>query len=279
MTSSYYLWKWADNDLPGQPNEVFSELLHGRLHPALQTFDARPVLADLRTMAATHGAFAEEWDLQMQPAECPERTHFVFLRCPEIPRYGARCDQFIDLVTPHQLSGYDEEQGNIIECLLPKLNMLALGESRVRYDISVKDLTVLLGRLHHKQSEPHAKLTNHLCNYVQCYLYRDGFEVEWRKKSNPNIPKSYDQWRAGDLKRMRTNRRPQIVTECRVFNSELHEVRMRQFPGERLCFGDALRIFQAFLRGDPRPIKYHWRSIRQELERAKQKLQKAKPHE
>ena len=40
MISSYYLWKWADNDLPGKPNEVFSALIKGALHPALQTFNA-----------------------------------------------------------------------------------------------------------------------------------------------------------------------------------------------------------------------------------------------
>lgn len=50
MIASYYFWKWADNDLPGQPVEVHAALLRGALHPALQTFDARPLLARLGNM-------------------------------------------------------------------------------------------------------------------------------------------------------------------------------------------------------------------------------------
>jgi len=47
-------------------------------------------------------------------------------------------------------------------------------------------------------------------------------------------------------------------------------VKVRQFRHEKLRFSDTLRIFQAFLRGEPRPARYHWRSIRQELEQTKQ---------
>ncbi len=130
MTSSYYLWKWADNDLPAQPDEVFSELLHGRLHSALQPFDARPVLNSLQTTESTRHALGEEWDWQIQPADTADRAHFIFLQCPAM------------------------------------------------------------------------------------------------------------------------------------------------FPHEGLRFGDTLRIFQAFLRGEPRPAQYSWRSIRQELEQANTTLMK-----
>lgn len=56
MIASYYFWKWADNDLPGQPVEVHAALLRGALHPALQTFDARPLLARLGEYAAARHA-------------------------------------------------------------------------------------------------------------------------------------------------------------------------------------------------------------------------------
>ncbi len=48
MIAEYYFWKWADNDLPGKPAEVYASLLRGEMHPALQTFDARPLVMELK---------------------------------------------------------------------------------------------------------------------------------------------------------------------------------------------------------------------------------------
>ena len=59
MPSSYYFWKWADNDLPGKPPEVWVALLRGEMHPALQSFDATSLLNALEDAATERGRLAK----------------------------------------------------------------------------------------------------------------------------------------------------------------------------------------------------------------------------
>jgi hypothetical protein len=272
MTSSYYLWKWADNDLPGNPSEVFSELLRGSMHPAVHPFDARTLLHDLQATAAMRHALGEEWDWQIQPSDAPEFARFIFLQCPAIPKYGAFRELFINLVYPHGLSGYAEQHGRAIECLLPKLNSFEFGgrpEAEL-FDIVEDDLPALLGQLRPEQFAPFVILTNRINHYVGCYVLSNGFEVEWRENRSLTDFTDYDQWRAGYAQHRNAKRHLRVVCEQRVINSALRDVRIQEFPHERLRFSDALRIFQAFLRGEPRPAQYHWRSLRQEFEQAEQ---------
>ncbi|MCX6907953.1 MAG: hypothetical protein NTY01_07920, partial [Verrucomicrobia bacterium] len=75
--ASYYFWKWADNDLAGKPTEVFAALMRGELHPALQRFDARPLLRRLEKLAAADRKRGEEWEWQLHPQSSPENVRFV----------------------------------------------------------------------------------------------------------------------------------------------------------------------------------------------------------
>jgi hypothetical protein len=179
------------------------------------------------------------------------------------------------------LSGYAEQQGSLIQCLLPKLNSFEFGEfpEEEQFDILEDDLPVLLGRIHHDQANPCAILTNHCNHFVLCYAHGDGFDVEWRENRSLTDFADYDQWRAGYGKPADAARRTRVIRECRMIDSEWRAVRIQEFPHERLRYSDVLRIFQAFLRGEPRPAQYHWRGIRQELEQAKQHRRKATSHD
>jgi hypothetical protein len=55
MIATFYLWRWEDNELPGRPMEVLAAMMRGELHPALQPFGARPVLAELGGRSRTRG--------------------------------------------------------------------------------------------------------------------------------------------------------------------------------------------------------------------------------
>jgi hypothetical protein len=279
-TSSYYLWKWADNDLPGPPNEVFSELLRGSMHPAIQPFDGRPILRDFRATAEKRHALGEDWDWQIQPNDDAAHTKFIVIQCPAIPLYGALRQVFSKLVYTQDLSGYDEQRGNLIWCLLPKLNSIAFGENldEELCDIGADDLSVLLGRLSPKQDYPWARLVNRASNWAECYAHHNGFAIEWLENHSLTDDTDHDHWRAGYGNHQTDKHRIQSVCEQRVINSELCTVAIQEFPHEKLRFGDVLRIFQAFLRGEPKPSRYHWRSLRQEFEQAEQQ-QKAASHE
>src|ERR1700691_2948914 len=125
---SYYFWKWADNDLPGRPAEVHADLLRGEMHPALQTFDARPLLKKLKSAATRGRACDEEWDWEVTPCDAPEQARFVFVTCPLLNGSEARVRWFSDEFAPLGLSGFDDGGGRLIPCLPPKLNSFILGQ-------------------------------------------------------------------------------------------------------------------------------------------------------
>ena len=91
--NTYYLWKWADNDLSGKPGEVFAELLHGRMHPALQAFDPVPVMRQLEQMAAQGRRNREEWDWQIHQAPVGRKAAFIYLTCPTVRGYSKLCQK------------------------------------------------------------------------------------------------------------------------------------------------------------------------------------------
>ena len=279
-TSSYYLWKWADNNLPGHPNEVFSELLRGKMHPAVQPFDARPILQDLLATAEKRHALGEDWDWQVQAFDDAAHARFVFLQCPVVPLYGEFRHIFSKIVFPHDLSGYDEQRGSLIQCLLAKLNSITFGETpdEELCDIVADDLSVLLGRLSPEQEFPWARLGDRASNYVQCYAHHDGFAVEWMENHSLTNDNDFDHWRAGKLHPQNAGRQPRAHNELRIIDGELRHIRIQEFPNEKLRIGDVLHIFQAFMHKESKPARYHWRNLRQEFEQAEQQ-QKAVSHE
>lgn len=271
--ASYYLWKWADNDLPGKPTEVFAALMRGELHPALQTFDARPVVGRLEKLAAAGRKRGEEWDWQVHPPESKESAKFVFLTCPQVPRRGQIRQAFIKHLFPLDVSGYDEQTGQLIEFLLPKLNCVIFGQwpDEELYDVTVDELPVLLRRIRPQEEDPYAILVNRRNHFVQCCAHDRRFCVEWRENHDFADLYKFDHWRAGyppRSARIAEGRRittPDGEGEMRLKDSELRPCNVKQHRQELLLFADTLRIFEAFLRGEPRPRQYHWRNISEEL--------------
>lgn len=265
MISSYYLWKWADNDLPGKPNDVFADLVRGQMHPALQPFDARSVLERLTALAADRRKLGEDWDWQVQQADNPVHTHFIFLRAPMIDGTRERYIRFSDAMKGLELSGYDEQFGYVIQGMRPKLNCFFWGQCpRERsYDISADELPVFLRRIDAHNTDPFAVLEDRRHYFVQCYAHKRRFCVEWRENYDLANWKKFMHWRALTPKRPGS---PQV----KFRNNHGHS------DHDTLTFADTLRIFQAFLRGDSRPSRYCWRDIRPQLRREAARRKKGK---
>ena len=270
-TASYYLWKWADNDLSGPPNEVFADLLRGKLHPALQQFDARPVLRDLQAAAEPRQARGEEWNWQVLPGNRIEQANALFLQCPIIPTLGLYCREFATIAYRWGLSGYDEHRSTIIDCLLAKRNAFSLWEldEETKYDIAAADLPQLLSRLDSDQYNPVARFWNHVNHNVSCIAQPAGFEVEWRIYPHPADLTDWDQWRAATILPPGKKPRSWTVREERVGSDwNWHTIRARKFDNELLSVSATVEIFSAFARNEPRPPKFQWRSLRHELQPA-----------
>lgn len=246
--ASYYFWKWAENDLPGRPAEVQADLLRGEMHPALQPFDPRRLLTTLRTMATRHRD--EEWQWEVMAGGPKRLAGFVFVTDAFQGVSKARQSRLWRAFAPLKLSGYDEGTGGIIYSLPPKLNCFKSGQSASpMYDVGLDDLPVLLRGLDPKKTDPFGILGNRHDHFVQCYAEGRRFIVEWA--CNQQLPKTiWDQWRAQDAKR--------LEALGSVYGGE--KIATSKAP-DLLRYADTLRIFQAFVRGEPRPTRTPWRNI------------------
>lgn len=251
MTGSYYFWKWADNDLPGRPGEVHAALVRGQLHPALQIFDARLLLETLESAAARGREHAEEWNWELSPGDAPIAAQFVFVTCPCLKEPSERTARFEREFFPLGLSGCDEQSGQLIPRLLPKLNLFKMGQLRDEpsYDITVDDLPALLRCIDSHAPDPFAILEDNRSRFVQCYAHGRRFCVEWRENYDPPVYENFDQWRAQDRARLA------------VLDVPYHKNIPHRKDPDLLLYADTLRIFQAFMRGEPRPERYHWMNI------------------
>ncbi len=251
MIFSYYFWKWADNNLPGRPTDVHAALLRGEMPPALQLFDARPLIHKLRIAASRRQRDNEEWQWEVSPGGSVERARFVFVTCPQFEESAQRMRRFWQAFSALGLSGCDEQRGCIVKGLPPKLNCFFTGQqpSERMYDISQDDLPVLLRRVNPRLPDPFAILENQRGGFVQFYAERRRYCVEWA--GNQFWPKTiWDQWRAQDADRL-----------SKVGGTDEGDTLPPRQDPDLLRFSDTLRIFEAFFRGEPRPTQYPWRNI------------------
>lgn len=269
-TAAYYLWKWADNDLPGKPSEVFSELLHGRMHPAIRSFDPSPVVRQLEHLSAHGRRLGEDWDWQIHQDHPGGKASFIFLSCPAVQRYGQMRRRFCDLLLHLEITGYDEERGQLMYCFCPKQNSWECGHAdEIFYDITEDDLPVPLRRLTPDSPFSYAILDNRRNHFVQCAIDRRRYTVEWRENHDLADFSKFGHWRAGYFASAPGRSRlflPAALTSHRVNKDcELSPLRAGKRKHELIRYRDTLQIFRAFLRGEPRPPQYRWQDIQDEL--------------
>ena len=248
---SYYFWKWADNDLSGKPLEVFADLMRGEMHPALQTFDSRPLLKRLEKLGAEGRNCGEEWEWEENPPGSLVPARFVHLICPCVNRPVERLKRFCDEILPLGLSGYDEPSFHLIPCMRPKLNCFIFGQfsNESLYDITPEELPTLIRRIRPSETEPWGELLNRRHGAV-CISKGRRFCVEWRENLDVKDPGRFEQWRAQDAKRL-----------AGLNGADPSQKMPVNIDPDFLTYGDTLRIFEAFLRGEPRPKEYWWRKL------------------
>ena len=245
MIANFYFWKWADNDLPGRPVEVFAALMRGELHPALQPFDARPLLDKLETIAATD-VDPPQWEWNVAPKDRPGNAHHVFLSCPRQIEH-----KDVKLLLGLEVTCFAEDQGRIVDWFPPKLSEFDWGQwpEAPAYEITVDELPVFIKRIRPGSPNAYAVLTNRQSHFVQCFADGRRFCVEWRENDVRNL-RRFSHWRAQDQRRLEELNEPYT---CDGLPQDKNP--------DLLTYSDTLRIFQAFFRGEPRPPKYHWMNI------------------
>lgn len=256
MIGSYTFWKWAENDLPGRPLEVQAALTAGRKHPALQPFDPRPLVKKLERAAVQGRKTGDEWDWQIVEDRATGLASFVFVTCPQVNETEPRLRRFARQFSWLGLSGFDEATGQVIPCLCPKHNCFISGQipSERYYDIEAGELPYLIRRIDGRAAEAFGILEDSRRFFVQCSATGRRFCVEWAQNVSARGTTQWDQWRAQDTGR--------LAALGGVYDGA--KIPENKDP-DLLRYAETLRIFEAFLRREPRPARVPWRNINNHL--------------
>ncbi|MCX6908724.1 MAG: hypothetical protein NTY01_11860, partial [Verrucomicrobia bacterium] len=147
---------------------------------------------------------------------------------------------------------YDERGGHLISCLPPKLNCFITGQHprEPLYDITQNDLPLLLRRIRPIRDNPWGELWNRRNDAVVAIAEGRRYRVEWREVGDENPAVHFTQWRGRDAKRL-----------AALGGKDDTLALPTETDPDFLTYADTLRIFRAFLCGQPRPSQYHWRDI------------------
>ena len=143
MPTEYYIWKWAENDLPGQPAEILTQLATGDLPPALEQFLVRKLYPRLARVL-------DQWRSELSeifvdpPVTLPGAARFIRLRHPLGDPEGL-ANQLLWAVWEAELTVYNATANRLIG--LPKRNVVELPGGRQLLDIERADIPGLLHRL------------------------------------------------------------------------------------------------------------------------------------
>ncbi|MFO1438770.1 MAG: hypothetical protein U1F81_10695 [Verrucomicrobiaceae bacterium] len=273
MTASYYFWKWADNDLPGPPDEVHAALLRGQMHPAIQPFDPAKLVKQFEKDATRGRKKGEEWDWQIVWDQEPHLAKFVFVTLPDPPSEGAEEAKMAHRYLRKLVFGWSGEDTREFPGSLPKQSIWIPGDgSHSVWDPSVTELSGLLNDLAPSGEAGHAMLMNHKNDYIQVSALHGRFTVEWREADYMKSWNAFDHWHVRyksphTMKGRAIQRRfvPKGMPIVRLYMGEYFYRWTQRHEFELICQSDVLALLRAFVLREPRPPFFEWVSLTEEM--------------
>lgn len=274
MTNSYYFWKWADNDLPGPPDEVQAALLRGQMHPAIQPFNPSKLLKQFETDAARGRKKGEEWDWHITWDQAPKRAKFVFLTLAGKQTDGPESERMAHRYLRKAVFGWCGEQQADFAGSLPKQNVWIPGNGdKATWEPSVSQLPGLVDQLAPSGEAGHAMIMNFKNDFIQVSAFGGRFTVEWREADYMKSWNAFEHWHvryrehAKTLKGRVIRRRfiPKGMPVVRLYGDRyfFRQTQRREF--ELICPSDVLALLCAFIHREPRPSFFEWVSLTEEM--------------
>lgn len=250
MPTEYYIWQWADNDLPGQPAEVVRELSAADLPTALQPFLVRRVYARLFQVRMQHQAELSE--IFVDPyAAVTGSTRFIRFRHP-LGSSAALANKLLWAVWDAELTVFNATDNRLIG--LPKRNVVEFPGGRQFVDIEPADIPGLLHELSAASGLSALTCYDRDGNMLQVWAHQRRYAVEWQILPGRDFS-LHRIWVAG--RATTQQRRARLGT----FDSGLN-----LFAQELLGVADVHRLWLAFLNGDARPANHTWRDVTRQLD-------------
>ncbi|MEI6083947.1 MAG: hypothetical protein WCS70_06560 [Verrucomicrobiota bacterium] len=250
MPTEYYLWQWANNDLPGHPAQIVNQLATSDQPPAIQPFLVRRVYP--RLTKVLDECRSELSEILVDPALTGTgAARFIRLRHPQGDS-SRLADRLLWAVWDAELTVYNATEDRLIG--LPKQNVVEYSGRRQFIDIEVADIP---GLLHELSAEP--GLSALTCydqdgNMFQVWAHQGRYAVEWQVLPCRDF-KLHRIWVAGRTGSPRRQARLGTV-ECGL----------DLFAQELMRVADVYQLWVAFLRGAPLPASHHWRDVTSKLD-------------
>lgn len=249
MAATYYIWKWADNDLPGQPADVVAQLCAGQFPSALNPFSPKPVLGRLAGVADQRRNEMSELLIEVE-GQPNSQASFIHL-CDPASDSPWLADKLLWAVWPDNLTLYSETNNRLLG--LPKRNVVELPGGDQLVDIEPGDIPEQLHALDRGGHLIALSCYDRDGNMFQVFSHRHRFAVEWQIMPERDFNR-HQIWAAGKL--VPSHRHARLGAS----NSWLD-----LFDNEVLGMADAQRLWVAFLASAARPENYNWRDITPEL--------------
>ena len=249
MTATYYVWKWADNNLPGHPADVVAQLCAGKTPAALQPFNPKPILRRLAKVATERRN--EMSELLIEPQQQGNRqAAFIHLGDPASDSPWL-ANKLLWAVWKTGLTLYNESSNRLVG--LPKRNVIEVSDDYQLTDIEPGDIPELLHTLDRGAHLAAQTCYDRLGNMFQVFAHRHRYAVEWQILPEQDF-NLHQIWVAG--KPVASQQPAQLGSANR---------RLDLFKNELLGMADAQRLWVAFLSGADRPVSYSWRDITPDL--------------
>lgn len=249
MPTHYYVWKWADNDLSGRPQEIVARLCAGEMPEALQAFKPQRILDRLDKVAAQRRSQTGELIIQPQK-DGSGRVRFIHL-CDPAADSAWLADKLLWAAWAADLTLYNESVNHLLG--LPKRNVVEVCWGEQRVDIGPEEVPALLRRLGSRHGLGALACYDRDGNMFQVWAHRRRFAVEWQLLPGRNF-KRHQIWIAGRSRRSRAKVRLGASERC-----------MELFTHEALNIAEAQRLWQSFFSSVERPAGYSWRDITEDL--------------
>ena len=250
MPTEYYIWKWADNDLPGKPTEVVDGLCAGDLPPALEQFLVRKVHPRLaKVLNQCRSELSEIFVDPLMTAAGAAR--FIRFRHP-LGDSEWLANQLLWSGWDAELTVFNATANRLIG--LPKRNVVEMSAGRQLVDIGRADIPVLLHRLANEPGLVAFACYDRDGNMFQVWAHQRRYAVEWQV-----LPV-----RDFNLHRIWVAGRP-IPTQRRARLGSL-DGGLELFSRELLEMPEVYGLWTSFLEGANRPASHVWRDVTRDLD-------------
>ena len=249
MPTEYYIWKWADNDLPGSPAEVVDGLCAGDLPPAVQQFLVRKVYP--RLVKVLNQCRSDLSEIFVDPQLTAGAARFIRLRHP-LGDSEWLANQLLWSGWDAELTVYNATADRLIG--LPKRNVVEMPKGRQLVDIGRADIPVLLHQLAKEPGLAALACYDRDGNMFQVWTHQRRYAVEWQV-----LPA-----RDFNLHRIWVAGRP-IPTQRRSRLGGL-DGGLELFSRELLEMAEVYGLWASFLAGKKLPSSHFWRDVTRELD-------------